>query len=78
MAESATTYNMGSELGLQYQLKYTGEQIDRLLETVDKKTIYGEATESTPGLMSASDKKKLENQPNGALSEDEIAAVLEN
>lgn len=43
-----------------YKLKYKGQEIDELLEQVDEKTIYDNATVEKDGLMSSSDKKKLE------------------
>lgn len=46
-----------------YELKYTAEEIDELLESVDEKTIYSDATVQTHGLMAASDKEKLDDLP---------------
>lgn len=46
-----------------YELKYTAEEIDGILETVDEKTIYGDATQSEHGLMSTTDKSKLDSLP---------------
>lgn len=43
-----------------YKLKYRGQEIDELLEQVDEKTIYDNATVEKAGLMSSKDKKKLE------------------
>lgn len=43
-----------------YKLKYRGQEIDELLEQVDEKTIYNNATVEKAGLMSSKDKKKLE------------------
>ena len=43
-----------------YKLKYKGQEIDELLEQVDEKTIYDNATVEKAGLMSSKDKKKLE------------------
>ena len=45
MSDNTTTYNIGVEQGLQYQLRYTGQQIDELLAKVNDKSIYQEATE---------------------------------
>lgn len=44
-----------------YKLKYKGEEIDDLLEQVDEKTIYENATPIERGLMSSKDKKKLDD-----------------
>jgi len=46
-----------------YELKYTAEEIDGILESVDEKTIYDDATQSAHGLMSAEDKSKLDALP---------------
>jgi hypothetical protein len=46
-----------------YELKYTAEEIDGILESVDEKTIYGDATQSEHGLMSTTDKSKLDSLP---------------
>ena len=46
-----------------YKLKYTAEEIDGILESVDEKTIYGDATQSEHGLMSTTDKAKLDSLP---------------
>lgn len=46
-----------------YELKYTAEKIDELLESVEEKTIYNDATQSEHGLMSATDKSKLNSLP---------------
>lgn len=46
-----------------YELKYTAEEIDGILESVDEKTIYGDATQSEHGLMSTTDKVKLDSLP---------------
>ena len=76
MSDNTTTYNIGVEQGLQYQLRYTGQQIDELLAKVNDKSIYQEATESTAGLMSPTDKEKMNGLPEEALSADEISSVL--
>lgn len=76
MSDNTTTYNIGVEQGLQYQLKYTGKQIDELLGKVSDKSVYQEATESVAGLMSPSDKAKMNDLPDGVLSADEISSVL--
>lgn len=46
-----------------YELKYTAEEIDGILESVDKKTIYDDATQSAHGLMSTTDKGKVDAIP---------------
>lgn len=46
-----------------YELKYTAEEIDGILESVDEKTIYDDATQSEHGLMSTTDKSKLDSLP---------------
>lgn len=46
-----------------YELKYTAEEIDGILESVDQKTVYDDATQSTHGLMSTADKAKLDALP---------------
>lgn len=46
-----------------YELKYTAEEIDGILESVDEKTIYSDATQSEHGLMSTTDKSKLDSLP---------------
>lgn len=48
-----------------YELKYTAEEIDGILESVDEKTIYDDATQSEHGLMSTTDKAKLDTLPDG-------------
>lgn len=44
-----------------YKLKQTGAKVQQLLDAVENKTIYPDATEQEHGLMSASDKTKLDN-----------------
>lgn len=46
-----------------YELKYTAEEIDGILESVDQKTVYDDATQSEHGLMSTTDKSKLDSLP---------------
>lgn len=48
-------------VNMNYKLKYKGEEIDELLDQVDKKTIYNPATKYSSGLMTAKDKRALEN-----------------
>lgn len=50
---------------MNYELQYTAEHIDELLQQVDEKTVYAEATQSSHGLMSADDKTKLDTLPTG-------------
>lgn len=42
-----------------YNLNRTGDNVAELLEQVENKTIYSNATEETSGLLSAEDKTKL-------------------
>lgn len=44
-----------------YKLKQTGAKVQQLLDAVEQKTIYPDATEQEHGLMSTSDKTKLDN-----------------
>lgn len=44
-----------------YKLKQTGAKVQQLLDAVEGKTIYPDATEQEHGLMSTSDKTKLDN-----------------
>lgn len=44
-----------------YKLSYEAEEIDDLLKSVDEKTVYDDATTEESGLMSAEDKKKLDD-----------------
>lgn len=46
-----------------HELAFNAEQIDELLDSVDKKTIYQDATQSEHGLMSTTDKTKLDALP---------------
>lgn len=43
-----------------YELSYTAERIDEMLKEVDEHTIYSDATTEEHGLMSATDKTKLD------------------
>lgn len=55
-----------------HELAFNAEEIDELLDSVDKKTIYQDATQSEHGLMSTTDKTKLDNLP----TEQQIADAL--
>ena len=44
-----------------YKLKQTGAKVQELLDAVENKTVYPDATEQEHGLMSTSDKTKLDN-----------------
>lgn len=44
-----------------YKLKQTGAKVQQLLDAVENKTVYSDATEQEHGLMSTSDKSKLDN-----------------
>lgn len=57
-----------------YELKYTAEEIDGILESIDEKTIYGDATQSEHGLMSVEDKTKLDGLPDG----EELSEALDS
>ena len=46
-----------------YELKYTAEEIDGILESVEQKTVYDDATQSEHGLMSTTDKSKVDAIP---------------
>lgn len=46
-----------------HELAFSAEEIDELLDSVDKKTIYQDATQSEHGLMSTTDKTKLDALP---------------
>ena len=57
-----------------YELKYTAEEIDGILESIDEKTIYDDATQSEHGLMSVEDKTKLDGLPDG----EELSEALDS
>jgi len=57
-----------------YELSYEAEEIDALLKSVDEKSIYGDASQESRGLMSSEDKAKLDEI--GTLSNDEIASIV--
>lgn len=44
-----------------YKLKQTGAKVQQLLDEVENKTVYPDATQQEHGLMSISDKTKLDN-----------------
>lgn len=44
-----------------YKLKQTGAKVQQLLDAVENKTVYPDATQQEHGLMSTSDKTKLDN-----------------
>lgn len=44
-----------------YKLKQTGAKVQELLDAVENKTVYPDATQQEHGLMSTSDKTKLDN-----------------
>lgn len=43
-----------------YELKQTGAKVQQILDAVENKTIYPDATQQQHGLMSTSDKAKLD------------------
>ena len=56
-----------------YTLTQTGSEVQEILDDVEDKTIYDDATQQEHGLMSAIDKKKLdEDVPYKALTYAEI------
>lgn len=60
-----------------YELKYTAEEIDGILESVDEKTIYDDATQSKHGLMSATDKAKLDSLPTSQQIESSLSGKVD-
>ena len=44
-----------------YRLKQTGDEVQDVLDQVQEKTVYEPATQQEDGLMSSSDKRKLDN-----------------
>lgn len=56
-----------------YNLDYTGEQIDALLDKIDD---LDEATTSKAGLMSANDKATLDSAPVEAMTNMEIENLI--
>lgn len=44
-----------------YKLKQTGAKVQQILDAVENKTVYPDATQQKHGLMSTSDKTKLDN-----------------
>lgn len=44
-----------------YKLKQTAAKVQQLLDEVENKTVYPDATQQEHGLMSTSDKAKLDN-----------------
>lgn len=60
-----------------YRLTQTGEEVQEILDDVQEKTIYEDATQQEHGLMSTSDKIKLdEMESDQALTFEEIEAIL--
>lgn len=58
-----------------HQIAYTDEELDDILDAVFNKTVYGEATGESHGLMSTEDKEKLDGiRP---ISNEEIAALFD-
>ena len=57
-----------------HQIAYTDEELDDILDAVFNRTVYGEASAASRGLMSVSDKVKLDAiRP---ISNSEIAALF--
>lgn len=59
-----------------YYLTQTGEEVQQILDKVEDKTVYDVATQDSDGLMSASDKQKLDGCM--ALTNMEIEELLNN
>lgn len=59
-----------------YRINRTGDNVSDLLDQVDNKSIYPNATQSTAGLMSAEDKGKLDDAPDRPLTNLEIEAIM--
>ena len=59
-----------------YYLTQTGEKVQQILDQVEDKTVYDVATQNSDGLMSASDKQKLDGCV--ALTNMEIEELLNN
>lgn len=57
-------------------LTQTGAEVQDLLDQVENKSIYPNATTSAAGLMSAGDKEKLDNTVDRPLTNLEIEAIL--
>lgn len=51
---------MGERTRRGYKLDYEGEKVDDLLQQVDEKTIYDDASQDEHGLMGTEDKVKLD------------------
>lgn len=60
-------------MSIGYTLTQTGSEVQEILDDVQEKTIYDPATHFEDGLMSSSDKKKLDDDvPYEALTYAEI------
>lgn len=60
-----------------YYLEQTGQEVQDILNEVEDKTVYDDATQTSRGLMSAADKKKLdEMEDDEELSIEEIRNLL--
>lgn len=59
-----------------YYLTQTGEEVQQILDQVKDKTVYDVATQNSDGLMSASDKQKLDGCV--TLTNMEIEELLNN
>lgn len=60
-----------------YYLEQTGQEVQDILNEVEDKTVYDDATHTSRGLMSAADKKKLdEMEDDEELSIEEIRNLL--
>lgn len=60
-----------------HELAFNAEEIDELLDSVDKKTIYQDATQSEHGLMSTTDKTKLDALPTAQQIEGSLNAKVD-
>lgn len=52
---------MGEETRRGYKSQYNGDKVDELLQQVDEKNIYPNATQEKHGLMGKNDKTKLDD-----------------
>lgn len=59
-----------------YVLRQYGNEVQEILDDVQQKTVYDRATSSKDGLMSSTDKQKLDSYQ--ALSNMEIENILNN
>jgi len=58
-----------------YQLDYVGDKVQQLLDIINNKTLYGNATTTESGLMSASDKQQMEEMEDSLQEMEESTGV---